>query len=146
MIAPPPLIYLCGLAAGFGLEALLPSPSLPAEVRWPLGGALLLAGGILGRSFFRALRGAGTPVSPYEPSKTLVTTGPYRWTRNPGYLGMSLLYSGIALTSGTLWAFAVLAPVLVIVDRGVIAREERYLETRFGETYRTYKRRTRRWL
>ena len=76
----------------------------------------------------------------------LVTTGPYRISRNPGYLGLALAYAGIAVLAHAVWVLAMLVPALVVVDRMVIAREERYLERRFGEQYSSYKRRTRRWL
>lgn len=146
VIAPPPFIYLGGLLIGFGLEVLLPRPTLPGAVRWPLGVASTILGGILATAFFRAFVRAGTPVSPYSPSTVLVTDGPYRISRNPGYLGMTLGYIGTALLAGAAWPLAMLPFVLLIVDRGVIAREERYLGRRFGRTYCDYKRRTRRWL
>jgi protein-S-isoprenylcysteine O-methyltransferase Ste14 len=146
VIAPPPLIYLAGLAVGFGLEALLPSASVPPVLGLVAGIPLIGAGVLLARSFFRALGQAGTPISPYAASTALVTGGPYRVSRNPGYLGMALAYAGIALVSGALWPFASLAVVLVLVDRGVIAREERYLEQKFGDEYLQYKSRVRRWL
>jgi protein-S-isoprenylcysteine O-methyltransferase Ste14 len=123
VIAPPPLIYLGGLALGFGLELALPSAHVPPAVRWGAGGALAMAGGLLARSFFRALGSAGTPISPYRATSRLVTTGPYRISRNPGYLGMTLGYAGTALLFGALWPFATLVPTLIVVDRGVIARE-----------------------
>ena len=146
VIAPPPLIYLGGAAAGFGLEALLDSPSVPRAVAWPLGAALMMTGGALARSFFRAFGRAGTPVSPYSTPTKLVTTGAYRLSRNPGYLGMALVYAGIAVITRALWALAPLVVVLVLIDRGVIMREERFLERKFGEDYLRYRRRTRRWL
>jgi protein-S-isoprenylcysteine O-methyltransferase Ste14 len=146
VIAPPPLIYLAGLATGFILEALLPSASLSPAVTWPVGGAFVVAGLALARSFFRALHSANTPVSPYSPSTALVTTGPYRLSRNPGYLGMALGYAGIAILSGALWALVPLVPTLFLIDRGVIRREERHLERRFGEQYLRYRGRTRRWI
>jgi protein-S-isoprenylcysteine O-methyltransferase Ste14 len=146
VIAPPPLIYMVGLGTGFMLEALLPSASMPPAVTWPVGGALVVAGLALARSFFRALHGANAPVSPYSPSTALVTTGPYRLSRNPGYLGMALGYAGIAILSGALWALVPLVPTLILIDRGVIRREERHLERRFGEQYLRYRARTRRWI
>jgi protein-S-isoprenylcysteine O-methyltransferase Ste14 len=146
VIAPPPVIYLGGLAVGFGMEAALPSVSLPAGVRWGVGGALVAAGVALARAFFRALGGAGTTVSPYSGSTALVTDGPYRISRNPGYLGMALAYAGTALMCSALWPFASLVPTLGLIDRGVIRREERHLERTFGAEYRDYKARTRRWL
>ena len=145
VIAPPPLIYLAGLGLGFGLEALLPSASFPGWLSWSLGSALVLSGVVLAVSFIRTFRHAGTPVSPGEPATALITTGPYRLSRNPGYLGMALAYVGIAVLSGAVWVLAALVPVLFLVDRGVIRREERYLERRFGDDYLRYKSRARRW-
>ena len=146
VIAPPPLIYLGGLAVGFGLEALFYSPSVQGAVAWPVGAVLMVTGGALARSFFHGFGRAGTPVSPYNTPTKLVTTGAYRLSRNPGYLGMALAYAGIAVMARALWALAPLVVVLVLIDRGVIAREERFLERKFGEDYLRYKRRTRRWL
>jgi protein-S-isoprenylcysteine O-methyltransferase Ste14 len=134
------------MAVGFGLEAALPSASLPAAVSYGLGGALVVAGSLFARSFFRAFSRAGTPVSPYQGTTALVTSGPYRLSRNPGYLGMALAYSGVALLFGALWPFVSLVPTLLLIDRGVIRREERYLERRFGDQYVRYRASTRRWL
>ncbi len=145
-LAPPPLIYIAGLAAGFVLETLLPSASLPGWLRWGVGGGLAAAGLALARAFFRVLVGAGTTVSPYSHSTALVTTGPYRISRNPGYLGMALGYAGTALLFGALWPFVTLAPVLAAIDFGVIRREERNLERTFGAEYAAYRNQTRRWL
>jgi protein-S-isoprenylcysteine O-methyltransferase Ste14 len=144
VIAPPPLIYLAGI--GFGLDALLPSASLPGWLAWSLGSVLLLGGFALAVSFVRAFRRAGTPVNPGESATTLVTTGPYRLTRNPGYLGMTLGYAGIAVMSDALWVLVPLVPTLLLIDRGVIRREERHLERSFGEQYTRYRARTRRWI
>jgi protein-S-isoprenylcysteine O-methyltransferase Ste14 len=146
VVAPPPLIFMGGLAAGFGLEALLHSPTVPGAVAWPVGTALIGVGGALALSFVRGFERAGTPVSPYSTSTKLVTDGAYRFTRNPGYLGMALVYAGIAVVTGSPWALVPLVGVLALIDRGVIVREERFLERRFGEGYLRYKRRTRRWV
>lgn len=146
VIAPPPLLYLAGLAAGFALQAALPATALPASVAWSVGSVLILVGTALARSFFRALHRAETPISPYSPTTTLVTTGVYRLTRNPGYLGMTLSYAGIAIVTQSLWVLVPLALILPIIDRGVIAREERYLDRRFDDEYRRYRQQTRRWL
>jgi protein-S-isoprenylcysteine O-methyltransferase Ste14 len=144
VIAPPPLIFLSGLLAGFVLDALLPSTQLPAARI--AGAVLLLAGlGLIGW-FIAMLRGAGTAVEPWKRTTALVTDGPYRLTRNPGYLGMALVYAGIALLAQVWWALATLVVVLVVVDRGVIAREERYLVRLFGAEYEDYRRRVRRWV
>jgi protein-S-isoprenylcysteine O-methyltransferase Ste14 len=146
VIAPPPLIYIGGLAIGFGLESVLPSASLPEVLAWSVGSVLLLAGLALARSFFTAFRRAGTPVDPRQATTAVVTTGPYRLSRNPAYLGMALIYAGITVLTGALWAFVPLVATLILIDRGVISREEHYLESKFGDEYLRYKAQTRRWL
>jgi protein-S-isoprenylcysteine O-methyltransferase Ste14 len=146
VVAPPPLIYVTALALGFVLEALLPSAALPRALAWPLGTVLIVGGLALGAAFVAALRAAHTPVNPARPTSAIVTTGPYRLTRNPGYVGMTLMYAGIAVLAGALWPLASLLPALVVVDRGVIAREEDYLRATFGEEYLRYQAQVRRWL
>lgn len=146
VIAPPPLIFLAGLAIGFGLEALLPGGSLPGVAQFALGGVLLVAGIALQASFIARFVRAGTPVEPFKPTNVLVTDGPYRICRNPGYLGFTLAYIGIALLAGAPWVLVPLPVVLVVMQKGVIEREERYLERLFGEEYLAFKARTRRWI
>jgi protein-S-isoprenylcysteine O-methyltransferase Ste14 len=146
VVAPPPLIFLAGLAVGFALEALLPGTSVPGVLRWVLGGLALLGGVALQTSFIVAFGRRGTSVEPWKPTTAIVTTGPYRLTRNPAYLGMALIYIGIALLAEALWTLVPLPLVLAVIDRGVIAREERYLERKFGSEYLDYKRGVRRWL
>ena len=146
VIAPPPLIYLGALGLGFGLDAVFGTGSLPPTVAVPVGAASIIAGaGLLG-SFLGAFRRARTPVDPYTPSQAVVTDGPYRLTRNPAYLGMALAYAGIALVANSPWALVPLPVAIAVIDRGVIAREERYLERKFGTPYVDYKRSVRRWL
>ncbi len=89
---------------------------------------------------------AHTSPKPWLPTTTLVVGGPFRFTRNPLYLGMTLFYIGVAILAQALWAFVLLPFVLMIVQRGVIEREERYLERKFGTDYLRYKQRVRRWL
>jgi protein-S-isoprenylcysteine O-methyltransferase Ste14 len=146
VVAPPPLIYLAGLAVGFGLEALLPGASLPAVIQWGLGAVVTVAGVALLASFNTAFARKGTAVEPWKPTTAIVTTGPYRLTRNPAYLGMALVYVGVALLSSALWVLVPLPLVLAVIDRGVIAREERYLEGKFGREYLDFKARVRRWI
>jgi protein-S-isoprenylcysteine O-methyltransferase Ste14 len=146
VIAPPPLIYLGALGIGFGLDAVIGTGSLPPTVAVPIGAASIVAGaGLLG-SFLRAFQRARTPVDPYTPSEAIVTDGPYRLTRNPAYLGMALTYAGIAIVSNAPWALAPLPVAIAVINRGVIAREERYLARKFGTPYVDYKRRVRRWM
>ena len=99
VIAPPPLIYLGALGVGFGLNAVIGGASLPSTVARPVGAALIVAGAGLMGTFVRAFGRARTPLDPYTPSEAIVTDGPYRLSRNPAYLGMTLTYAGIAIVS-----------------------------------------------
>jgi protein-S-isoprenylcysteine O-methyltransferase Ste14 len=92
------------------------------------------------------MRRAGTPASPYKPVSHMVTEGPFHYTRNPGYLAMTMIYTGIASLANALWAILLLPVVLIGIQRGVIEREERYLEHKFGEEYLCYKAQVRRWI
>jgi protein-S-isoprenylcysteine O-methyltransferase Ste14 len=146
VVAPPPLIFLAGLVVGFAVEALLPGADLPAWLEWGVGGLLVVAGLGLLLWFNTSFSRKGTAVEPWKPTTAIVTTGPYRLTRNPAYLGMALTYVGIALLSSAAWVLVPLPFVVAVIDRGVIAREERYLERKFGEEYLGYKRTVRRWV
>lgn len=146
VIAPPPLIFLSALIIGFGIDLVIGTGSLPWSVALPIGAAFIITGvGLMG-SFLEAFRRAGTPIDPYTPTAAIVTDGPYRRTRNPAYLGMALTYAGIAIASNALWVLAPLPIAIAVIDRGVIVREERYLERNFGVQYLDYKRRVRRWI
>jgi protein-S-isoprenylcysteine O-methyltransferase Ste14 len=128
VLAPPPLIYLGALGIGFGLDAAIGTGSLSSTIAVLAGGVLIIAGtGLLG-SFVEAFGRARTPIDPYAPSEAIVTDGPYRLTRNPAYLGMALTYAGIAIVAGAPWALVPLPVAITVIDRGVIAREERYLD------------------
>ncbi len=143
---PPPFYYVAGFLAGVALELVSPTRWPPAGVR--IAVAVLAVGAWLALDGAAMLnfRRAGTSMVPMNPTTALVTSGPYRLTRNPMYLGMAFLYVAFAFALGVLWALAFLPAVLVIVDRFVIAREEPYLERKFGQAYRDYKARARRWL
>lgn len=142
--APPPLIFLVAIAAGWGLQRLYPVP-LPAAAG-PTGQLLVGLGFLLILLAVLRFRRGGTPPSPYKPTAALVESGPYRYSRNPIYLGFALLHLGIGLCLANAWILAMLPPALLIVHHTVIAPEERYLEARFGEDYRQYCRRVRRWI
>jgi protein-S-isoprenylcysteine O-methyltransferase Ste14 len=146
VVAPPPLIYLVPLVLGLLLNRKFPIPFLPRgaarALGWPLlGGAMLLMG-----SFFFTMRRADTPIDPREPVSNLATDGPFRYTRNPAYLSMAMLYAGISSLANALPAIVLLPAALFVVQRGVIEREERYLERKFGQEYLRYKAQVRRWV
>jgi protein-S-isoprenylcysteine O-methyltransferase Ste14 len=149
VIARPPLLFLAALLIGFVLDRLLPLPfPVPGIdlVHWIIGGSLIFIGLALAgagiRNFFRA----ATPVPTNEPTRALVTTGIHGWTRNPIYLGMFLIYGGIGVGAGSPWTLILTLPLVITIRYGVVAREEAYLERRFGDTYRDYRARVRRWL
>ena len=146
VVAHPPLIYAGGLSAGLLASYFLPVTFVPGTLARVLGWLLIGSGLILGFLGDRALRNAGTNINPYEPVTTIVVEGPYRFTRNPLYVASALIYAGIAVRLNGLWAALLLPLVLVVVQRGVIEREERYLEGKFGEEYLRYKAQVRRWI
>jgi protein-S-isoprenylcysteine O-methyltransferase Ste14 len=142
----PPLLYGTALLVGVALHFLLPLAALPKGPS-RVAGALFLAGGLaLGAWGERTMHHAGTNVHPSKPALALVDAGPFRFSRNPLYVGLTLMYAGLALLIPALWPLLMLIPVLAVLSWGVVRREERYLERKFGEGYRSYKARTRRWL
>jgi len=145
----PPLLFLSGLVVGAIAGWLLPldaGAALAGPPRWVAGGAVALCGVALMAWAFRLFRASGTPVPTSRPTNAVVTTGPYRFSRNPIYLGLSLIYIGIALGLALWWALALLPLIWIILHFGVVRREEAYLEARFGEAYKNYRRRTRRYI
>jgi protein-S-isoprenylcysteine O-methyltransferase Ste14 len=145
-VAPPPLIYLGTLVLGLLLNRRFPTALLPRSIARGLGWPLLSAGVLLLGWFEWTIRHAGTTDSPYEPVSHLVTGGPFHYTRNPAYLSLTMIYAAIATLANALWAIVLLPVVLLVIQRGVIEREERYLEGKFGEEYLNYKARVRRWI
>jgi len=146
VIAFPPLIYAVPMAVGILLHALFPMNLLPPVLANVVGGLSFILAVILAVLASRTMRQAGTNVNPSQPTTAIVSDGPFRFTRNPLYLSLTLLYSSISLLANALWPMLMLPIVLIIIERGVIAREERYLEDKFGEEYRHYKARVRRWI
>ncbi len=146
VVAPPPLIYAGTLAAGLISNALFRVPFLPRGVGRLIGLPLVLGGLAVGLLGVREMKRAGTNVDPREPTTAIVTGGPYRFTRNPLYLSMTLMYGGITAIANALPAAILLPVALAVMRRGVIEREERYLEGKFGDEYLDYKAQVRRWL
>ncbi|WP_439579061.1 methyltransferase family protein [Elioraea sp.] len=149
VVAHPPVLYGGALLLALALEWLVPLAPL---VAWPDGlrhgaASMLMVFGlcIAGWSAWLFHR-AGTGIPTWHAARRLVVKGPYAISRNPMYLGVTAAYAGLALALANAWALLLLAPVLVMMDRGVIAREEPYLEARFGQPYRDYSARVRRWL
>ena len=146
VIARPPSIVLATLLLGLALEWLGPTHLPGGRLRAALGAALVAGGVALMASAMRQFRRAGTHVETWRPTEAIVTWGVYARTRNPIYLAMLALYAGLALLADSIWVLGLLVPLALVLRFGVIAREERYLEAKFGEPYRAYRGRVRRWL
>ena len=138
---PPPPIYLFALLLGLLLDRRAHVPFLPRGVARILGWPLVGGGMVLAAWFARTMRAADTTLDVDKPVSTLVQDGPFRYSRNPGYLSLTMLYAGIAVLRNALWAILLLPLVLYVMQREVIEREERYLERTFGEEYLAYKAR-----
>jgi protein-S-isoprenylcysteine O-methyltransferase Ste14 len=147
---PPPLVFLGALGIGFLADRLAP---------WPIGGTaafltllrrigIVLAASGLALDVWSVVlfRRAGTNPLPFRPSTAFVARGPYRFTRNPMYLGMTLLIGGVGLWSARAWIALSALLGAAVIHLYAIPREERYLERTFGESYRDYRRRVRRWV
>jgi protein-S-isoprenylcysteine O-methyltransferase Ste14 len=150
VIMLPPLILLIAIAVSAVLEwlvplAFLPVPGVASWSSW-LGAVLFVAGLWISISGNREFVRSGTNVNPYEPALKVVTTGPYRFMRNPMYLGMIVTFIGIVLAFALELGIAVLVAFALTLHFGVVMREERYLTRKFGAPYTEYLRRTRRWV
>ena len=142
----PPFIYLGALVVVLVLRWFRPMPIFGRSVAvWAGLGCVALGVGIAawGR---RVMRAAGTNINPSLPTTTIVSSGPFRYSRNPLYLALTLLYLGLIVGFDTWWGIVVLVPLVVVMHGGVVLREERYLEQKFGETYRQYRSKVRRYL
>jgi protein-S-isoprenylcysteine O-methyltransferase Ste14 len=146
---PPPVLFVLGLTAGWALDRAFPLPLTGPDGRLAaeLAGGLLVALGLAVSAWgFATFRAARTAVSPNRPASTLVTHGPFRLSRNPMYLGLTVMCVGVALLRNSSWTVLLLPLVIALLHWTVIVREERHLAATFGAAYETYRRRVRRWL
>ena len=147
VIVRPPLAWGLAVLAGFALDWLVPLPFLPATMPEEWLGALVF---ILALSLIAwaivTMTEAGSNVPTNRPTTAIVESGPYRFTRNPIYLGMFLGLIGLGITFDNLWLPMMLVPFALVIRYGVVAREEAYLERKFGDVYGSYRSRVRRWL
>jgi len=145
VIALPPLIVALFLAGAAVLEWLIPVAVIPDAAQYPIGIVAVLAGIAIMPPVLARFRKAGTPLDVRKPTTAILADGPYRFSRNPVYVSMLLAYLGIGVLVDGLWILLLAIPLAVVIDHGVIRREERYLEDRFGEEYLRYKLSVRRW-
>ena len=149
VIARPTLLFPAALVLGLACDRVLPRPfAIPgsARVHWMIAGSMIVAGVALAAAGIRNFSRAATPVPTHRPARALVTTGVHGWTRNPIYLGMFVLYGGLGIAARSPWTLLLTLPLALAIRHGVIAREEAYLQRRFGGSYRDYAARVRRWM
>ena len=143
----PPLLVLGCLFVGWGLGRVFPlALGLPRTVRWVLGPALLLLAAIHGGWGLLTFKRMGTTPEPNGEATALLTSGPFRWSRNPLYLGLAILLVGLGVKLDSGWMLGLSLVLVLLLDRLVIAREEVRLRAQFGDEYLAYTRRVRRWL
>jgi protein-S-isoprenylcysteine O-methyltransferase Ste14 len=145
----PPFIYAGLFAVGYAVHRFVPlhlwpgsPPPAARAAAWLL---FVVSLGLSGSAVF-LFRRAGTTPNPMQPTTAIVMHGPFRFTRNPMYVSLVALYVSVTLFVNSVWPLVLLPVVVVLIQRLVIAREEAYLEAKFGEEYRAYKARVRRWI
>ena len=146
---PPPLLFVAGLVLGWALGRAGPWLRFAASGSGAyaiVGVGVIVVGVVLALSGILTFRAARTAIIPSHGASRLVTSGPYRFTRNPMYVGLTVAYVGAALLIGTYWPFLLLPVVLALLVRLVIRREEAYLISAFHDEYASYSARVRRWL
>src|ERR1043166_4024481 len=144
VIAFPPLVFAVILLAGMALQFVWPLPLFHRHPsRW-IGGVLAIGSAALAKWGEMALQRAGTHVNPSQPTIAIVQNGPFRFSRNPLYLSLMMLYVGVSLMFNALMPVLLFPLLVVVVHFGIVRREERYLETKFGDPYRRYQQKVRR--
>lgn len=145
-VVPPPLIYLAGLLFGLALDTAWPAAFLPAPAQYVAGGVVIALGlGLFALTVRSFVRAQTSPVHE-RPTTTIISTGVYRFSRNPIYVAMTLVLIGLGLAIDSAWIVAMALPAALIIHRFVILKEEAFLETKFGDEYDRYRQSVRRWL
>lgn len=148
-LIPPPLLFAFPLVAGVFLDRRLPLVHLPdplaSGLDW-LGFLLIAVGAAHTLSSVAIFARSRTTIVPHHRSSAFVTAGAYRWTRNPMYVGLTLIYLGVSAVTAALWPLLFLPIPVLVMDRRIIPMEERQLEEVFGPSYTEYKARVRRWI
>lgn len=146
-VVRPPIAWLAAVGGGLLLDGAYPLPLLSGFVTGRLIGVVIFLMALALLVWAAAtFRRAGTEIQTTRPTSTIVETGPYRFTRNPIYTAMLLGLVGLSIAFDSLWLLILLVPFYLVIRYGVVAREEAYLERKFGDGYLAYKARVRRWL
>jgi len=146
VITLPPFVFLGGIIIGFIIDLIIPAPFVPEAYDLPAGLFVLALGIALMAWAVRTFNESGTNVDVRRPSTTIVSSGPYRYSRNPIYLAMGLIVLGASIWLNSLWILFSLVFIIPVIETGVIRREEKYLEKKFGQRYQEYKAKVRRWV
>lgn len=146
VLAPAPVFFGVAIAAGLVLQWFFPRSDLAFPFATAIGLALVAASMVLVFFAVLPLIQAGTTFDAGKPTTSIVTSGAFRVSRNPTYLSLALLQVGLALAFHLSWVLVTAFAAVVGTHRGVVLREERYLERKFGAQYREYSARVRRWL
>ena len=145
VIAKPPTIYSAAVVIALVLYFIRPLPISSAPVRLWIGLSVIVLGAVSVFLALREFRNCGTSEDTNVPTTAMVTRGPYRFSRNPMYVSLTLMLVGVGVAANIWWILLMVAPVLVVMHVGVIVREERYLAQKFGQVYQEYKASVRRW-
>ena len=146
LVIPPPFIYLPAVLLGWVTNRVWPGAVLPDAIQYTTGGLLIAVSIAIVPFVLREFSKAKTHFDARKAVTVLITTGPFRYSRNPSYVALTLLCVGMAVISDRLLILAWLVPALLVVDVVIVRREERFLEEKFGGTYLDYKARVRRWV
>jgi len=146
IVIPPPLIYIFALLIGIGLNYLWPTSLLPSFWAFAAGAVLIVVSILIMPPVLLRFRRAGTTFDVRKVASTLITDGPYRFSRNPTYVSLTLLYVGLGGIFNNVWILIFVVPLFLVIDLWIVRREETHLEEKFGEAYLRYKLVTRRWL
>jgi len=150
VIVFPPALLIGTMLLGIALGKFRPWPIYSASA--PLFSIRIVAAvmGLLGVGLMAwgrtTMVRAGTNVPPHKPTLAIVTAGPFRFTRNPLYVGGTLIYIALTMAMGSAWLLGLFVPMILLLRWGIILREERYLAEKFGEVYLAYKATVRRWI
>ncbi len=145
-LAPPPIVYFFCLMVGLGLNYLWPLPFLPQTIQYAFGFTIIALSGLLIGWVLREFSKSKTSFDLRKPTTEIISTGPFRYSRHPTYVSLTILIFGIAIAVDSLWIFVMAIPAVLIVHYFVILREEAYLDRKFGDEYQRYKAAVRRWI